>query len=164
MRNLLLPRPLVTLALLAMWLVLNDSIGVADLLLGTLAGMAGGALYARLGPSGARLGRVVVPAASLALLVLDDIVRSNVAVLRIVAGAGTQGRVSGFLAIPLELRDKRGLAILACIVTATPGTAWAHFEAETNVLTLHVLDLRDDEAWVRQFKDRYETRLMEIFP
>ena len=50
------------------------------------------------------------------------------------------------------------------IVTATPGTSWAHYEAAANVLTLHVLDLVDEEAWVRQFKDRYERRLLEIFP
>ena len=54
--------------------------------------------------------------------------------------------------------------MLACIVTATPGTSWAHYEAAANVLTLHVLDLVDEGTWVRQFKDRYERRLLEIFP
>jgi multicomponent K+:H+ antiporter subunit E len=97
-------------------------------------------------------------------LVLVDIVRSNLAVLRIALRPSARGRVAGFLSIPLELRDPRGLAVLAGIVTATPGTSWAHYEAEANVLTLHVLDLVDEETWVRQFKDRYERRLMEIFP
>ena len=93
-----------------------------------------------------------------------DIVRSNIAVLRIALRLPAPGRVAGFLSIPLELRDPRGLAILAGIVTATPGTSWAHYEAAANVLTLHVLDLVDEEAWVRQFKDRYERRLMAIYP
>jgi multicomponent K+:H+ antiporter subunit E len=105
-----------------------------------------------------------VSAAMLIWLVFVDIVRSNIAVLRIALRLPAPGRVAGFLAIPLELRDPRGLAALACIVTATPGTSWAHYEAAANVLTLHVLDLVDEEAWVRQFKDRYERRLMEIFP
>jgi multicomponent K+:H+ antiporter subunit E len=85
-------------------------------------------------------------------------------VLRIVLRLRAQGRVAGFLAIPLVLRDPRGLAVLAAIVTATPGTSWAHYDAAGSVLTLHVLDLVDEAAWIEQFKDRYERRLMEIFP
>ena len=160
----LVPHPLLTLGLLLMWLVLNDSTEPAHLLLGLLLALAGGAVYARLEPTPRKVGRVVVPAAMLAWLVWVDIVRSNIAVLRIALRPSAPGRVAGFLAIPLELRDPRGLAVLAAIVTATPGTSWAHYEDSANVVTLHVLDLVDEEAWVRQFKDRYERRLMEIFP
>ena len=66
--------------------------------------------------------------------------------------------------MPLELRDPRGLAVLACIVTATPGTSWARYDAAGNRVTIHVLDLVDAEAWIREFKGRYERRLLEIFP
>ena len=160
----LIPYPLLTLGLLLMWLVLNDSVDPAHVLLGLLMGLVGGAAYARLEPSRGKVGSLVVPAAMLAWLVLVDIIRSNIAVLRIALRLPAPGRVAGFLSIPLELRDPRGLAVLAGIVTATPGTCWAHYEAAANVLTLHVLDLVDEEAWVRQFKNRYERRLMEIFP
>jgi len=159
-----IPYPLLTLGLLLMWVLLNDSVDAAHVLIGLLMGLAGGALYARLEPPRGRVGRWLVPAAVLIWLVLVDIVRSNIAVLPIALRLPAPGRVAGFLAIPLELRDPRGLAVLAAIVTATPGTSWAHYEAAANVLTLHVLDLVDEEAWVRQFKDRYERRLMEIFP
>lgn len=159
----LFPHPLLTLALLAMWLLLNDSADATHVLLGSLMGIAGGALYARLEPPHGGLRRVAVPAITLAGVVLVDIVRSNVAVLAIVLGARRRQRTSGFLAIPLELRDARGLAVLAGIVTATPGTSWAHYEAASNVLTLHVFDLADAEAAVREFKDSYERRLLEIF-
>lgn len=160
----LVPHPLLTLGLLVMWLALNDSVAPAQILLGLLMGLAGAAAYARLEPASGKVRKFVVPAAALVWLVFVDIVRSNLAVLRIALRLPAAGRVAGFLAIPLELRDPRGLAALACIVTATPGTSWAHYEAAANVLTLHVLDLVDEAAWVRQFKDRYERRLMEIFP
>jgi multicomponent K+:H+ antiporter subunit E len=159
-----LPYPLLTLGLLLMWLVLNDSIASAHVLMGLLMGLVGGAVYARLEPPRGRVGKSLVPAAMLIWLVVVDIIRSNIAVLRIALRLPAPRRVAGFLAIPLELRDPRGLAVLAGIVTATPGTSWAHYEAAANVLTLHVLDLVNEEAWVRQFKDRYERRLMEIFP
>ena len=160
----LLPHPLLSVALLSMWLLLNDSVDLSHVLLGLLMGVAGGALYARLEPSRGGSRRVVLaPALTLAGAVVVDIIRSNIAVLRIVLRLRLRKRVAGFLAIPLALRDARGLAILAGIVTATPGTAWAHYDAAANVLTLHVLDLFDEEAAVREFKDRYERPLMEIF-
>jgi multicomponent K+:H+ antiporter subunit E len=65
--------------------------------------------------------------------------------------------------IPLDLRDPYGLAALACIITATPGTVWAGLSPDGGTLTIHVLDLQDEEAWVRIIKQRYERRLMEIF-
>lgn len=158
-----IPYPLLTLGLMSMWLVLNDSLAATDVVLGLLVGLASGVVYARLEPPRGRLNNFLVPAAILAWLVAVDILRSNVAVLRIALRLSGRGRVAGFLAIPLEMRDVRGLAFLSGIVTATPGTSWAHYDAAANVLTLHVLDMVDEEAWVRQFKDRYERRLMEIF-
>ncbi len=139
----LIPHPLLTLGLLLMWLVLNDSIEPAHLFFGLLMGLAGGAAYARLEPSQGKTGRLLVPASALIWLVFVDIIRSNLAVLRISLRLSRVPRFAGFLSIPLELRDPRGLAVLACIVTATPGTSWAHYEAAANVLTLHVLDLVD---------------------
>jgi multicomponent K+:H+ antiporter subunit E len=159
----LVPYPLLTAGLLLMWLVLNDSVAPDHLVLGLLVGLVGGAVYARLEPSRGAPGKFMLPATMLIWLVVVDVIRSNFAVLRIVLWPAPR-RIAGFLAIPLELRDPRGLAVLAAIVTATPGTSWAHYETAANVLTLHVLDLVDQEAWVRQFKDRYELRLMEIFP
>jgi multicomponent K+:H+ antiporter subunit E len=95
--------------------------------------------------------------------VLVDIVRSNIAVARIVLSPATRQRVAGFLSMPLELRHPGGLAVMACIVTATPGTSWARYDAARNTVTIHVLDLVDEEEWIRTFKQRYERRLQEIF-
>ena len=50
--------------------------------------------------------------------------------------------------MPLELRDPGALAALACIITATPGTSWVRYDRAASVLTMHVLDLVDEDAWV----------------
>lgn len=102
-------------------------------------------------------------AAELFWLAFADIVQSNINVARIVLGLRRNPRSTGFLRIPLELRRPGGLAVLACIVTATPGTSWARYDRANSVLTLHMLDLVEGEEWVRAFKQRYERRLMEIF-
>ena len=159
-----LPYPLVSLGLAALWLVLEGSVTPIDWLLGAVLGVVGGLLLARLQPPRGRAKRRLRPALELAWLVLADIVVSNIAVARIVLGLHAPPRRAGFLTLPLEARHPAALAALACIVTATPGTSWAGYDAERNVVTIHVLDLIDDAAWVRQFKERYERRLLEIFP
>ena len=65
--------------------------------------------------------------------------------------------------IPLDLRDPYGLAVLACIITSTPGTLWVSFDAGEGMLTIHVLDLIDENDWIRTIKGRYERLLLEIF-
>ena len=71
--------------------------------------------------------------------------------------------MSGFVDISLELRDAYGLAVLACIITSTPGTLWVKHEAGTGMLTIHVLDLIDESEWIETIKGRYERLLLEIF-
>lgn len=102
-------------------------------------------------------------AARLVAVVAWDIVQSNLAVARIVFTPERPARRAGFLPIPLDTRHGGALAALAVIVTATPGTSWAGYDPEGNVLTLHVLDLRDEEELMRNFKARYERPLREIF-
>ena len=159
----LIPYPLFSLCLLAIWLVLNATLAPLHVVLGLALGVAGGPILARLQPPAGRVHLRAAALAALLWLFILDIVRSNVAVLRIVFHPAIRGRTSGFLSLPLALRHPGGLAILACIITATPGTSWARYDAARNVLTIHVLDLVDEQAWIAQFKDRYERRLLEIF-
>ena len=158
-----LPFPLLSAALLAMWLVLNETVAPAQVLLGGLLALAGGRMLALLQPPAGRARFRAAALATLLWLVFVDIVRSNAAVVGVVLRPAGRGRVAGFLAMPLEVRHPGALAVLACIITATPGTSWARYDAARNVLTIHVLDLVDEQAWIRQFKQRYERRLKEIF-
>ena len=150
------------LFLLAMWLLLNQTLAPGHVLLGAALALAGTLAFAAL-QTPLRPVRRTRAIAELLWLVFADIVRSNIAVARIVLHRGTRKQTSGFLSMPLELRDPGGLAVMACFITATPGTSWAGYDAARNVLTIHVLDLIDKDAWVQTFKQRYERRLLEIF-
>ena len=92
-----------------------------------------------------------------------DVVRSNAAVARIVLRPSARARGPGFIRLPLEVRNPFALAGVACIITATPGTSWARYDAARNEVTIHMLELVDEQHWVHLFKDRYERRLKEIF-
>lgn len=155
-----LPYPLLALLLLAMWILLNG-FSAGQLLLGGVVAAAASAVMAQLQPAKPRL-RSWRAIGRLMLVVPVDVFRSNVAVSRLIL-AGTRGRkVSGFVTIPLALRDRTGLAILACIITSTPGTAWVEYDSNRSTLLLHVLDL-ESEDWVKLIKTRYEQPLREIF-
>jgi multicomponent K+:H+ antiporter subunit E len=158
-----LPFPLLAAALAGMWLALYESLAPAHLAAAAALGAAAALAYARLQPPTGRVRRRAGAALRLAWLVLGDIVRSNIAVARIVLDPGVRGRTAGFLDLPLEVRHPGALALLACIVTATPGTSWARYDAAANTVTIHVLDLVDEQAWVVLFKQRYERLLKEIF-
>lgn len=147
----------------ALWLVFNESLAFGHVVLGAAIAAACTAAYSRLREPEASGGRRPFTALRLLLVVIADIVRSNFAVGRIVLGLRTRARVAGFLPIPLALRHPGGLAVLACIVTATPGTSWIQYDDAAGVLTLHVLDLADQDHMVRTFKQHYEQPLMEIF-
>jgi multicomponent K+:H+ antiporter subunit E len=158
----ILPFPIATAGLLGLWLLLNQSLSPGHFLLGCVVGIVGGWSLERLALPKLHLRRPGV-ICRLAASVLKDIVLSNIAVARIALGLRRRGWASGFVEIPLELRDPYGLAALACIITSTPGTLWADFDATNGVLTIHVLDLVDRSEWVRIIKERYEKPLLEIF-
>lgn len=158
----LLPFPFVTGGLFILWLLLNQTLSPGHLILGAIAALAGGWALRALQPPKARVRRLGA-VFRLSALVLADIVRSNVAVARIVLSLSGREWNSGFVNIPLVLRDPYGLAALACIITSTPGTLWVDFDTASGILTIHVLDLIDEDEWVRTIKGRYERRLLEIF-
>ncbi len=154
--------PLLPVALLAMWLLLNDSFSAGQVVLGLLLVALVILAAASLRPLPAwprRLHRAI----GLIVNVTLDIIRSNLAVGSIILGTSRRQPQIGFMKIPLDMRDPHGLAMLTIIVTATPGTVWSGHDVENNVLTLHVLDLQDEAVWVRTIKQRYERPLMEIF-
>ncbi|MBK1662528.1 Na+/H+ antiporter subunit E [Paracraurococcus ruber] len=158
-----LPYPLIALALLLSWLVLAGSASLGTILLGGMVTLGGSWALASLAPPRARLRRLAV-LPGLLRDVLVEVVRSNNAVARIILDPAGQGRrQSGFVQIPLDMRSPQGLAALACILTATPGTVWVEYDSSEGIMLLHVLDLVDASEWVRIVKEKWERRLMEIF-
>jgi multicomponent K+:H+ antiporter subunit E len=156
----LLPYPVLTASLLAMWLLLNG-LSVGQVLLGSAIAIAASNVTAALRPSRPVVRRWhLLP--RLVLIVLIDIWQSNMAVARLVLSRDSTRCRSGFVVVPLELRNPAGLAILACIVTSTPGTTWVEYDSESNRLLLHILDLVDEAHWIDLIKNRYERLLLEI--
>ncbi|SHG59191.1 multicomponent K+:H+ antiporter subunit E [Kaistia soli DSM 19436] len=156
-----LPYPVLTASLLVMWLLLNG-VSAGHLLLGTVLAIGAARTMAALQPSKPRVRRwdSVV---RLVAIVFVDLVRSNIAVGRIIIEGPDRPGQPGFLVVPLALNDRTALAVLACILTATPGTAWLEYRSRRDTLLLHVLDLGEEQDWIDLIKKRYEPLLLEIF-
>ena len=157
----ILPSLPLTALLFVVWLLLNQSVSPGTLLMGAVL-----AVLVPLGTKGLRPGSVTMRKPLLAFklwaIVMRDFVRSNIRVATLILTRRPRDIPSGFLLVPLDMRDPHALALLAMILCLTPGTAWAEVSLDRSVL-LHVFEIDDADAMVAMVKERYERPLMEIF-
>ncbi|WP_334186432.1 Na+/H+ antiporter subunit E [Noviherbaspirillum sp.] len=158
-----LPNPWMSAILLLVWLMLNQSIEPAHLLLGACLGVAIPWLTRNLQPLG--YPRLSKPVALFRLLgmALVEIVRSCFNVSRIILFRKADRVNSQFIKIPLDMRSPYGLAMLSCLINSTPGTVWVEILPHSHELALHVFDLHEEQWWIDTIKGRYEKPLIEIF-
>ena len=156
----MIPHPLLSLALLLMWLLLND-FTLGHLVLGSVVATFGGWAMASLRPDKPKMKKwYLLP--KLFLLVFVDIFRSNAAVALLMLSGKRRKQTSAFITVPLEIEHPTALAIMAVILTSTPGSAWLAYDERRKTVLIHVLDLIDEEQWVENIKHRYERLLLEI--
>jgi multicomponent K+:H+ antiporter subunit E len=160
----LLPTPIISLALLAAWLMLNQSASAGQALLGAALALVIPWLCAPYREHQPRL-RAFGTVMRLTVTVAFDVVRSNIEVARRVLGpeAAIEPR---FVWVPLDLRDPHAQVLLAGIVTTTPGTISSDLSADRRHLLVHALHCPDEAsaaALVAEIKSRYETPLRAVF-
>lgn len=158
----LFPAPLLSLALLAIWLVLNRDYSLGQVLLGALVATIVPRLTQSLRPTPVRIRHLGV-AFRLFMQVGWDVIVWNWRVL--LGTLATRERLprGGFITVPLDLRDPSGLAVLAAIMCVIPGTIWSEIALDRSALLVHIFDLDDAQDEIELIKTRYERPLMEIF-
>jgi multicomponent K+:H+ antiporter subunit E len=158
----LVPAPLTSCALLALWLLLARSASVGQVLVGLVLALAVPVLTSNLRPTRVRVRRPLV-VVRFVLRVARDVLVSNFEVARGVLAWRRRRPQSKFVIVPLELRDPLGLAALAMVTTIVPGTVWSELALNRNALLLHVWDVGEEGPFIARFKARYEQPLREIF-
>lgn len=158
-----MPAPLLSAALLALWLVLSRGVSAGQVLVGLALALVVPHLTANLRPTSVRVRRPLVVMRFISRVGHDVLVSNFQVAWGIVAWRWARPNAR-FVIIPLELRDPLGLAALAMVTTVVPGTVWSELALDRSAMMLHVWDVDDDEAsFVARFKARYEAPLREIF-
>lgn len=163
--NRLLPSPLSSVLVFAVWLLLNNTLDPAHVLLAALLAVLIPILTAPLRPDRPRILAWGV-AARLTLVVLWDIVVANVEVARRILGPERAIRPR-FVWVPLTLRNPHGVLTLAGMITMTPGTISAELSPDRRHLLVHALHVAGGAAGeaelIAAIKQRYEQPLIRIF-
>lgn len=159
-----LPRPGLSLLLLATWLLLHNSVAPGQWLLGGVLALLLPWLLERLWPETPRPRRLDLLPLYLGRL-LWDIVISNLSVARLILNRSPATTLHpAFISLPLALRDERAIAILAATITLTPGTMAVELSIDRRELLMHCLDLDDAATLIATLRQRYEALLLEMFP
>lgn len=157
-----LPAPLLTAALILLWLVLNRPFSLGQLPLALLFGVAAPALLAPLRPARPRI-RHPLKVLRLILTVGHDVLVSSLDVFWTLVRNRSRPVHSRFVVIPLTLRDPTALASLTMITTVVPGTVWCELARDASAVRLHVWDVQDEAAFIAHYKSTYEAPLLEIY-
>ena len=153
-------RPVLSVLLALAWLTLQQSLDLGNVLTACVLGwglprLLGGFL----GP--AAQPRSFARALRLGLTVLWDIIVSNITVARLVLNPRSVPHPA-WVKVPLTLTQPTAQALLASIITMTPGTVSAIVDEEGACIWVHALDCDDPAAVATDIDRRYQQPLMEI--
>ena len=154
------PHPVLSVVLALGWLMLQQSLAVAQLI---TAGVLGWGLPQLVDSFlGERLQvRNWRAALRLLFIVLWDIIVSNIVVARIVLSP-TSNPQPAWVPIALDIQHPTAITLLATIITTTPGTVSCIVDEKRRMILVHALDCDDAPAMAAQIKERYEKPLGEI--
>ena len=157
----LVPLPLLTLLIVAVWILLNGfswGATVLGLILGILVPRFTSAFW----PDRPVVSNPLT-IIEYALVVLWDIVVANFQVAYLILFRRGDDLHSQFVTVPLDLKSPEAITALAGTITMTPGTVSASLSADGRALLVHCLETDDPEKTVSEIKSRYESRLQRIF-
>jgi multicomponent Na+:H+ antiporter subunit E len=153
----------IILVLSLVWAAVTGVFSLPNLLLGAVVALAATYLLR------SHLGDRVVSRRSWAVLRLMwlfvyELVLSGVRVAVLVLSPNMHAKLKpGFVAFPLAVKSDGEIALLANLITLTPGTLSVDVSADRKTLLIHVLVIREADALVAEIANGFERRVMEVF-
>ncbi|MBD1400338.1 Na+/H+ antiporter subunit E [Pelovirga terrestris] len=158
-----IPHPLMTVALIVLWLLLNNTYSFGHILLGTLLGIMIPWFTNRFWPERPRICKRRLFLRFFFMTFVYDVVMSNINVVRLILKPDISTLQPKFIEVPLDIDDPMVISILANVISMTPGTVSSEISADHKTLIVHGLNVPDEQAAIAQIKSRYEATLKEIF-
>ncbi|OCX66956.1 Na+/H+ antiporter subunit E [Thioclava sp. SK-1] len=158
----LLPHPHMTFLVIVVWLLLANTYTLNSLVFAVILGVIIPLISAPYWPDRPVIQRPL-KIVEFTLIVLWDIVVSNITVAKIVLFKSNKDLQPAWITVPLDLHTPEAVTVLAGTITMTPGTVTAELAADGHSLLVHCLHAPDPDEVRDEIKTRYEARLKEIF-
>lgn len=158
----LLPHPALSAMLLAVWLLMVNSITVGGVVLGGIFALILPKFTQPFWPDRPRVRFGSALAGYLAIVGLD-IILANFQVAWVILFRRNRDLHARWLIVPIDLATPEAITMLAGTISLTPGTVSSDVSADGRFLLVHALDVADEAAEVARIKARYEARLQRIF-
>jgi len=157
----LLPHPILSIVLLIVWLLLNNTIATGHIILGALLGIVIPWFTSSFWQDKICLSSPK-SALKFIMIVIYDIIIANITVAKLILGPSEKLRPA-FFDLPLDIEHPLGISILASTISLTPGTVSCDLSADKKSLHIHALHLEDEAKTIQEIKQRYEKLLLEVF-
>lgn len=152
---------LLTIVMTLLWAALTGSFAGPNLLLGAVLALAALAL---LGIGGVRPLRRVWLTLMLIAVFFYELMVSAITVAKIVLMPNLKARLRpAIVAVPLSVKSDLEIALLANMITLTPGTLTIDVSDDNSVLYVHVLMLDDRAALLASIASGFEARIKAVF-
>ncbi len=159
--NKIIPHPILTVSLIIVWLLLNNTIAPGHIVLGTILAILIPWFTASFWEE-----RVCAKNPLVFLkfvgVVLYDIVIANLTVARQVLGSNSDLKPTLFK-LPIQLEHPLGISILASTISLTPGTVSCDLSEDKTYLIIHGLSVENVDEEIETILQRYEKPLLEVF-
>lgn len=154
---------LLVIILALVWAGITGSFSGLNLLFGGLIGglavwLLRGSL--RQGGEWRKLGQI----ASLSLLFVYELMASAIRVAWVVIQPDIKSAIRpAVIAVPLTVKSDAEIALLANLITLTPGTLSVDVSEDRSILYVHALALSSPEALIAEIASGFEARIAEIY-
>lgn len=154
---------LVALILALVWAAITGVLSLANLVLGGLIGVV--ALWVvRKQVSRPMLFDRAGKIFRLGSLFLYELVVSAVRVAILVLSPNMKSKLKpGIIAFPLSAKSDAEITLLANLITLTPGTLSVDVSEDRKYIYVHAIEVPDKDALIKDIRDGFEARIIEVF-
>jgi len=143
-----------------MWMLLNESYTVSSFIAGFIAGMVLLLLFRRFLPGSFYLRRVFM-CIGLILLFIRELILSNIEIVKLVYKPHLKVE-PGIFAFPTELEKDWEIALLANLITLTPGTLSVAMSSDNSTIYVHAMHIDTVEDSINSIKNTFEKAILEV--
>jgi multicomponent Na+:H+ antiporter subunit E len=152
-----------TLILALVWAAITGNFSLLNLLLGGAISL--GALWLVRGQiTTPHFFKKVRRALSLSLLFFYELALSAVRVAWLIMSPNMKDKLApGIIAFPLTAKSDVEIALLANLITLTPGTLSVDVSEDRKFIFVHAISVPDKKALIREIAQGFEIKIIEVF-